>query len=645
MPIHLNLRRIPPLVALVTALLATRAAVAEQAEQQFKEAYYLQTHENDPAAAAALYQKVAADESAPAALRAEAKTRLGQCQEDQVAANLAQLLPPETVAYVQITEPGKHIAQVLRMVGLARDPSAAEQPGASPSDAAHGTPLPGGLALPANFSLSPTLIRALEKSRSAAVAITGVDREGIPSGVAVVHLDDLDLIHSLIETSVQVLPRGEAVAGFPLYTVENRVWIAPTHRMVVVSDSRERVAQTIGRLTDPSAADSLAKQPAFSRLDADRKGTLAFAFVDGRRALALAGPHFRGQEAAMANVFLDLQNLESVSAGFGTTETGIQASIKVAMREGHRNLAYGMIRTSPLSKRSLANVPAGAAAVAVVGLNPPEKSGGAAGDQTGGGVTAMDIGREIFANVEEVSLFVLPSASGEGRNIMPDVGMVAAVKDPAKSEALWDQLLSLAALAGPQVAGPPQEIEIEGQKARQYQFAGAPPIVIVRLADRGMAAGTRGAVTAALHAEKSKNSITGDDQFQPLLERLKAETSKALLVHVGRVVELAAAAERRHGDEIRQIASLLGDLRFMVATHEAPNEFAVQASVSGLPNVPKIVHAALGGQFGDRAERRVIVRSREATIAQPPRAVQSPPAPPPAPPAPRKPVEATPARP
>src|SRR5688500_17387150 len=96
------------LVAVFLVLPSVATGQAAPAEQQFKEGYFLQTHEHDFAAAAAAYQKVVADANAPAALRAEAQARLGQCQEEQVATDLAGLMPPEAVAYLEISRPGKH---------------------------------------------------------------------------------------------------------------------------------------------------------------------------------------------------------------------------------------------------------------------------------------------------------------------------------------------------------------------------------------------------------------------------------------------------------------------------------------------------------------------------------------------------------
>jgi Protein of unknown function (DUF3352) len=600
------------LMIIFTALSALPAvASAGEAEQQFKDAYYQQTHEHDYAAAAAAYAKVVADSGAPESLRSEAKTRLAQCEEDQISENLAQLMPPDAVLYAQISRPGVHAAQILEKIGLLRGPNAAP----SPSDITP-TPLPGGLTLPGDFAISPALLRDLQQMKGAAVAITSVDPRGIPHGVAVVHPGDFDLLRGAIETGLQVLPQAEQIAGFRVYQVQGQVWIAATNRLFIVSDSRDTVAQTVARLQNPQA-DSLGKQPQFQRLASQTKNDLAFVYVDGRKALQIASQRLRGQEAMMARMFLDLEHLQSISAGLGATDQGIQAHATVVLAEGHRNIAYGLIRTAPLSKRSLANVPAGAAAVIVLGLNPADRASREIDGQTSG-LTAMDIGREVFSNVEEISLFAMPAERAEGPRGLPEVGMIAAVKDPAKSEALWDQLLSLAAMFGPQVAEPPKETEIEGHKAKEYHFQGAPPIIVVRVADRAIAAGTRCAVAAAIRAE-GPYALTGDPQFKPLLDGLKPESSKAVLVHAGRVVATAASAMPRGGDEAQQMAALLGDLRVMLVTNEKPNELSIDASVSGLPNVPAIVQAA--AQMNNRGRRpRVSVQ----TLPPPPRITERP---------------------
>ena len=138
----------------------------------------------------------------------------------------------------------------------------------------------------------------------------------------------------------------------------------------------------------------------------------------------------------------------------GTTDNAIQLRAEVNLMPGHRNMAYALIRTAPISRRSLGLVPKGAAGVVVIGLNPPAAAGQAAdaadtadAKQNPPVLSAMDIGREFFHNIDELAVFALPPAADSAAGL-PEVAVVVAAKDPEKSLALWNQVLSLAALFG-----------------------------------------------------------------------------------------------------------------------------------------------------------------------------------------------------
>ena len=134
-----------------------------------------------------------------------------------------------------------------------------------------------------------------------------------------------------------------------------------------------------------------------------------------------------------------------VSAVMGTTENGVHAEASVSLSPGHNSLAYGLVRTAPLTGRSLEYVPGGVAVVALLGLDPAGETAPGSGPGAPS-LSAMDLGREVFGNIEELALFVLPPGreGGAARPPIPEIGLVVVVKDPAKSEALWTwQSLSL----------------------------------------------------------------------------------------------------------------------------------------------------------------------------------------------------------
>jgi hypothetical protein len=227
--------------------------------------------------------------------------------------------------------------------------------------------------------------------------------------------------------------------------------------------------------------------------------------------------------------------------------------------------------------------------VLTVGLNPPGPAAATVTNADGTpSISLMDVGRELFGNIDEVSVFVLAPENDAQAEPFPEIGAAIAVKDPAKSEALWNQILSLAMLFGARPDGAPQEAEFAGKKGQVYRIDGLPPIAVVRSGGE-LIVGTSGAVTAAVEASSSGNSITKDAAFAPLLARLTPNASKALLVDVGRAVQVAAVLSGEPSDEMRIVAAMLADTKASVVTDEAPNRLTIRAEVTGLPKFRDVV--------------------------------------------------------
>jgi hypothetical protein len=576
------------LAALMWVSATINTAVAEEAAQQeFQRGYFLQTHEHDLAGATTAFETVVADADAPAELRAMAKARLGQCREELAAGDLARLMPPDTIAYVEITRPGQHIERLLRMTGLIRGPDAARVDSKS-----QGVSLGNGFFFPDDFSVSPALIGELNKLSGVAAALTSIDlKRERASGVVVLNPGDDNFLRGQIETAIQLLTPDKPIDGFKTYQIQGEAWITMTSRLVILSDSRETVAATVARLKSRDAK-SLATCDKFRRCRSDSGDSLLFAYASGQKLIDQFGAQLSGEEAAIARVLLDLDHLESFTALVCTNDHGIRLEGHLNLAAGHHNLVYGLIQTTPLTKRSLAYVPAETAAVALLGLNPPSEPAGGTDSGAGKAVSIMGFGREIFGNIEEIAVFVMPAADG-GRSgpPVPEIGLVIATKDADQSEALWSQLLALSALIGAPSASAVGEISIHGQPAKVYTFPDCPPIVLARLNDRALVAGTEAAVRAAIAVGESAQGICHDATFQPLLERLGATASKAVLVDVGRVIRTAASCQpgARQAQELMLIGALLKDLRLFAVSEEGPTRLSIRIEATGLPNVPSII--------------------------------------------------------
>ncbi len=358
----MTLNRLARRVALCGLLvsLAAVAARAEDAAELVQKGFYLQVHERDLAGAAAAFERVASDSGAPATLRHEAEIRLAQCREDLAAADMARLMPPDAIAYLELNRPGDQLARLAKMVGLVREPGA--EPPATEGQAA-GIPLGNGLVFPANFSLSPALVGELKKLRSAAVAITGLDEhfKNMPEGVLVVHPGDCDLLRGLLETAVQLVQPDKPIEGFKTYRFENgphHFWITVTARLLIAGTNREAVAATVERLKNPKS-EGLATRPAFKAHAAERRDGLLFAYVDGHETARRLRSFIKGNEANMVAGLLDLEHLESLTLSVGVTDTSVQVIARVNLLPGHHNVAYNLIRTAPVDGRSLKAVPRG----------------------------------------------------------------------------------------------------------------------------------------------------------------------------------------------------------------------------------------------------------------------------------------------
>ena len=193
------------------SLVAT--GVAQDALSLFHRGYYLQHEAHDlPQALDAYDQALAA--GAGAGLQAQIRDQIGAISEDIASRDLAGLMPPETIIYAEISQPGRHMEQLIRGMGLAgRSPE-------TPPEAVT-IPLGNGLIMSSDFQISPALLRELGKAQGMALGITGINPRG-PEGVLIIHPGESDIVRGLIETGLQVVPHEEAVAGFPTFSFQGR---------------------------------------------------------------------------------------------------------------------------------------------------------------------------------------------------------------------------------------------------------------------------------------------------------------------------------------------------------------------------------------------------------------------------------------
>ncbi|MEL7499414.1 MAG: hypothetical protein AAFN77_17545 [Planctomycetota bacterium] len=571
---------------LVLSLLATTADGQDEqptrkGDQEFYEGYYHQHATGDYEAAAESYRQ-ALKFGTQNSLAQRAKANLSDLKEELAISDFASLMPVESIAYLEISNPADHVESIAKSMGLI---------GKTFDPARRVTlPIDNGFEIASDFQLSPSLIREMKKIRGAAISIESVNLQGNgapANGLAVIHPGDSDLLGGLIDTGVQLIPMTEKIGGFPTYTIENEVWMVTTRRLILVSDSKDRIEAGLAKLVD--AASSLAEDAKFKNARAKHSGAAVFAFARPSAIVEEMKQQVGSfDEMRMADVALDFDHLEYLAASISATDGGLRSQFGMQYAEDHSSLAFALIRTQPMTGETAQLVPRGVVAVGSMGLNPQLML---AAQATGiRQLSALDIGREFFSNIKEASVFVLPTVS-PGRQV-PDCGVVISCSDVKRSEKLWNELLSIPAKM--EIEGGPQAetITIGNFKARQYTFGQQeiPQFLIAKVDDNAMVAGTRAAVEAVIQAQKTGQSLTNGPRGKQYLDAINSETAKAVFVDVSQALQLANQFGGQGDQEpLMQLSQMLDRLCVSMVVNETNTALSIQTDVTGLPQFESII--------------------------------------------------------
>lgn len=563
------------IAALVSAALAYASSTGA-GDEKFQRAYYLETHECDYAAAAALYAEVIASTS-DAALKAEAMQRREACAEELACFDLARLMPASAIAYVEIDRPGEQVNRLLAGLGLLKSGSAA-------SDAA------------GDLGVSPQLAASLLGIRGVAVAVTGFDPAAqAPAGVAILHPGKHELLRAIVESALPLGCEPEPpIDGCETYGIGGQVLIAVTRRLIVVSSQREEIEGVLARLRDTSDK-GLTGEPVFAEQLARRSGSLLFAVVNFKpilplAQLGLAAAATGEPELAALPQLLDIGSLRSVSLALSVGEGSLTADARLTLEKGHRNLAFHFLRLPAVDASLLRRVPAGAAAAVTFafgdarGAVPPRDSATGAAEP----ISALDIGREVFANVVGVAAFTMPSASEKIRvDHVPDAALVMSVRDVARSTALWTELLGVSGVVGRRATSiEGQSIDMDGVSVRRFALPDDVVVYFASTEQHVILSLSRAGIAAALGTFRGAKSALDDGELASAMERVGSSTVIAAVGHAGRLMQLAKVyASPRELEPMEQFVSAAKSTTAALTIDHSSNELAISLRVTGLPRL------------------------------------------------------------
>ena len=257
------------MIVMCTASLSLNATAQEKtAATYLQEGIFAQEIESDAAKAIDLYGKVIVDEQATDTFKAQAMLRQGQCyiqldQDDQAALVLnhllktypnqtqaidqakallkdlvtidpASVMPANTLAYVEIGNPGKQIETLLNMLQ------------GTPLEASlQNTPSGPGHAGPQNIEgiiqalRNPIMISEFKKIRGLAMGVTGFPVDGPPPFVAVLFPGQSDALRGLLTVGLQMAGQPmTSINGLQAYQIEGGPAAAFDENALIIAYSK-----------------------------------------------------------------------------------------------------------------------------------------------------------------------------------------------------------------------------------------------------------------------------------------------------------------------------------------------------------------------------------------------------------------------
>jgi len=302
------------------------------------------------------------------------------------------------------------------------------------------------------------------------------------------------------------------------------------------------------------------------------------------------------QHIRMADGIADFKNIDDLIVFFNIQENGIAFEQNIAFKDGHNCIAYNMIRTPNLSRAGFEAVPSEAVGLVSIALGEARSAQSLAVSKSIENFTGLDIGREIFANIEQINLFVLPpdsSSSGSNIGALPivaNLGLAVTSRNPQQTREILTQLLKVANLVTGQTdvgqleqgTGKYQIGLVNNQKLYCYMNQMNKTTVLSLNPD---------VVETSVSAIRRRRSVCTAGPLNEAVSKLSPSTSKLMLINVGGGIRVADAyltatynnPQNPAHKTLAQLALACDKTSIQLGTDERINNFNVRLSIDQLP--------------------------------------------------------------
>jgi hypothetical protein len=607
-------------------------AAAKPASVMLREGLYAEEVEGNIDAAIKIYEQIVKDKSASRDNVAQALYRQGMCylkKKDDAGAGAAfgklmaeysdqteivdkvkpllddlmnydpaDLMPPGTLIYVELGSPGEQIETILNMLKGTpfENPLAAIGGGNAP---AAGT----GQKSPADVFaalLNPSMMAEFKKIRGMAVGITDI-RQSNPPMVAVLFPGKSDALRGLILAALSVAGTpGEPLEGMQTLNIQNVGAAAYDDTVILIAQPAEQlkwcVRQYKGLTSEPTLASSNISFAKLSKNQRQNNALTAWVNVDEAytRVLQMFPAGQIPKEVLWANAIADFNHIDYMTFASSIEQDGHIDTTEIVFKDGHHCLVYDLIRTPNISKAALEAVPPDVIAIASFALSAEELQSSTIRAQVKN-ITGLDIGREIFANVEQVTVFAMPPKTSNP--FLPEyIGLAITSHNPQQTRQILANTLGTAdaVLSG----RPAPDIN---SLAGRYQIGivkNNPMFCYVEQAGKTTVLSLSPDVArASVAAIKDHNSVCTTGLLSSAVAQMPAGASKMILINAGGAIRLAGpmiieslGGENRDviQDNLNQLALACDKTTIEIRTDEQLNNFTLNRKLTGMPPLNQV---------------------------------------------------------
>jgi len=509
----------------------------------------------------------------------------------------ATLMPPDTLVYVELGSPGRQVETILNMLkGTPFENPLAAIAGGAAAEIGQKSPADIMAAL-----LNPSMMAEFKKIKSSAIGVTGIAQNNPPM-ILVLYPGKSDALRGMILAGLSMAGQpGEPLEGMQTLNIQNAAAVAHDDKVIIITSPPGQlpwcVRQYKGLASEPTLASS---NPSFSKLDKKQRRNNAltvWANVDQVYAGVLQqfSPGRIPQQVRWADAFVDFGNIDSIILTVSIESDGITDTDQVLLKDGHRCLVYDIFRTPNINPAALEAVPSDAVALVSFALSPESEVQADTLRTQIKNVTGLDIGREIFANIEQVTVFAVQPKK-------PDVffpahmGLVLTSHNPQQTRAILETLLR----AGDLASSNQQSVQTETPPAGYHLgFVNSQPVYcyLEQVKNATILSLNPDITQACLAAINEGKSVCKSGPLSATVNKLPPKASKVVAVNVGGAMRIAAPIviesfpQERHEelqDSFAQLAGAADKTTVEIRTEEQVNSLVSTSAITGLPPLNQV---------------------------------------------------------